>query len=66
MKEYIGPVTGHRYKLAAGEKIDVEAEEIGCTGEKSSPNAQEWRSFLIQMEKTENGGPTIDGDSIRL
>lgn len=40
MKEYIGPVTGHRYKLAAGEKIDVEAEEIGYTGEKSSPSAQ--------------------------
>lgn len=36
---YIGPVTGREYNLAAGEKIDVEAEGIGMTGDKASPSA---------------------------
>lgn len=34
---YTGPVTGHVYDLAAGERIDAVAEGIGCSGEKSSP-----------------------------
>lgn len=37
--KYIGPVTGREYNLAAGEKIDVEAEGIGMTGDKASPSA---------------------------
>lgn len=38
-KTYIGPVTGHVYNLAAGEKIDVEAEGLGYSGDKASPSA---------------------------
>lgn len=38
-KQYIGPVTGRRYDLAAGEKIDVGAEGISYTGDKKSPHA---------------------------
>ena len=34
---YIGPVTGHEYM--PGERIDIKAEGIGCTGEKGSPDA---------------------------
>ena len=36
---YIGPVTGRVYNLAAGEKIDAEAEGIGYTGDKATPSA---------------------------
>lgn len=39
-KEYIGPVTGRRYDLAAGEKIDGIAEGLGYTGDKASPSAK--------------------------
>lgn len=38
-KEYIGPVTGRRYDLNAGDKIDPVAEQIGYTGDKASPSA---------------------------
>lgn len=38
-KEYIGPVTGRRYDLAAGEKIDPQVERLGYTGDKASPSA---------------------------
>lgn len=34
---YIGPVTGREYNLAAGERIDAEAEGLGYTGDKASP-----------------------------
>lgn len=37
--KYIGPVTGKEYNLAAGERIDAEAEGIGYTGDKASPSA---------------------------
>lgn len=36
---YIGPVTGREYNLAAGERIDAEAECLGYTGDKASPHA---------------------------
>lgn len=36
---YIGPNTGREYNLAAGERIDAEAEGIGYTGDKASPSA---------------------------
>lgn len=39
-KSYTGPVTGHEYNLAAGEKIDAIAEGLGYTGDKASPSAK--------------------------
>lgn len=37
---YTGPVTGHVYDLAGGERIDVIAEGLSYTGDKASPNAR--------------------------
>lgn len=57
-REYIGPVTGHKYNLAAGEKIDPIAEGIGYTGEKRSPTAmvngkEVYKRILIRLRTPE-------------
>lgn len=67
---YIGPVTGHRYDLAAGEKIDPVAEGIGVTGEKRSPKAEvdgreKYRRIFIRLrtpEETLTCRPIEDGE----
>lgn len=69
-KEYIGPVTGHRYNLAAGEKIDPIAEGLGQTGDKSSPHAflagrEVYRRVFIRLRTPEEvltWKPITDGE----
>lgn len=55
---YIGPNTGREYNLAAGERIDAEAEGIGYTGDKASPsvivNGREvYKRIFIRRKKPE-------------
>ena len=55
---YIGPNTGREYNLAAGEKIDVEAEDIGYTGDKASPSAivngrEAYKRIFVRRKKPE-------------
>lgn len=69
-KEYIGPVTGRRYNLAAGEKIDPIAEGLGQTGDKSSPHAfldgrEVYRRIFIRLRTPEEvltWKPITDGE----
>lgn len=37
-KTYQGPVTGRKYDLAGGDRIDPAAEGLGYSGDKKSPN----------------------------
>lgn len=55
---YIGPNTGREYNLAAGERIDAEAEGIGYTGDKASPSAivngrEVYKRIFIRRKKPE-------------
>lgn len=71
-KTYIGPVTGHVYNLAAGEKIDVEAEGLGYTGDKASPSAivngrEVYKRIFIRRKKPDEILSELDfSNEVRL
>lgn len=56
---YIGPVTGREYNLAAGERINAEAEGLGYTGDKASPSAivngrEVYKRIFIRRKRPED------------
>lgn len=68
-EKYIGPRTGKVYDLKNGDKIDVEAEGIGCTNEYASPDAfvkgkLKYKRIFVRLktpEETLTCKPITDG-----
>lgn len=66
---YVGPITGRVYDLSAGDRIDPAAEGIGCTEDKSSPEAlvngrSVYRRIFIRLrtpQETLTCSPIRDG-----
>lgn len=67
--KYVGPKTGRVYDLVNGDKIDAEAEGIGCTNQYASPNAtvngkRRYARIFVRLktpEETLTCNPILDG-----